>query len=74
LGKSHPGSGHTSGQFNLSTPRSQLCEPPWISAEDFLAQVERQGLKKFVAELRNISADILENYGRYFELFCSLWL
>jgi len=58
LGKSHPGSGHTSGQFNLSTSRLQICESPWISAEDFLAQLGLQGLKKFGAELRNIGADI----------------
>ncbi|MGH9853498.1 MAG: hypothetical protein ACREBD_26960 [Blastocatellia bacterium] len=29
-----------------------------ISAEDFLAQLERQGLKKLVAELRSIGAEI----------------
>jgi len=58
LGKSHPGSGHKSGQFNLSTPGRQICEHSWISAEDFLAQLERKGLKKFVAELRNIGADV----------------
>jgi hypothetical protein len=58
LGKSHPGSGLKSGQFNLSIPCYQICEPSWISAEDFLAQLERQGLKKFVAESRNIGADI----------------
>jgi len=58
LGKSHPGSGHKSGQFNLSAPSHQICGPCCISAEDFLAQLERQGLKKFVTELRNIGADI----------------
>ncbi len=37
--------------------RARRKRPP-ISAEDFLAQLERQGLKKFVAELRNIGAEI----------------
>ena len=37
--------------------RARRKQPP-ISAEDFLAQLERQGLKKFVAELRNIDAEI----------------
>lgn len=37
--------------------RARRKRPP-ISAEDFLAQLERQGLKKFVAELRSISAEI----------------
>lgn len=37
--------------------RARRKRPP-ISAEDFLPQLERQGLKKFVAELRNIDAEI----------------
>jgi PIN domain len=37
--------------------RARQKRPP-ISAEDFLTQLERQGLKKFVAELRNIRAEI----------------
>lgn len=37
--------------------RERRKRPP-IGAEDFLAQLERQGLKKFVAELRNIGAEI----------------
>ncbi len=37
--------------------RERRKRPP-ISAEDFLAQLERQGLKKFVAGLRNIGAEI----------------
>ena len=37
--------------------RARRKRPP-ISAEDFLAQLERQGLKKFVAELRSIGAEI----------------
>jgi len=57
FGKSHPGSGHTSGQFNHSTQRRQFCIH-WISAEDSLAQLEWQGLKKFDAELRSIGAEI----------------
>jgi predicted nucleic acid-binding protein len=37
--------------------RGRRKRPP-ISAEDFLAQLERQGLKKFVAELRRVAAEI----------------
>ncbi len=37
--------------------RARRKRPP-ISAEDFLAQLERQGLKQFVAELRRIGAVI----------------
>jgi hypothetical protein len=37
--------------------RARRKRPP-ISAGDFLAQLERQGLKKFVAGLRNIGAEI----------------
>jgi len=37
--------------------RARRKRPP-ISAGDFLAQLERQGLKKFVAELRNIGTEI----------------
>jgi len=37
--------------------RARRKRPP-ISAEDFLSQLERQGLKKFVAGLRSISAEI----------------
>ena len=37
--------------------RARRKRPP-ISAEDFLAQLERQGLKKLVAELRSIGAEI----------------
>lgn len=37
--------------------RGRRKRPP-ISAEDFLAQLERQGLKKFVVELRSIGAEI----------------
>ena len=41
----------------VSEMRARRKRPP-ISAEDFLSQLERQGLKKFVAELRNIGAEI----------------
>lgn len=37
--------------------RARRKRPP-ISAEDFLAQLDRQGLKKFVAQLRDIDAEI----------------
>jgi predicted nucleic acid-binding protein len=37
--------------------RARRKRPP-ISAEDFLAQLERQELKKFVAKLRDIGAEI----------------
>lgn len=37
--------------------RARRKRPP-ISAEDFLAQLERQGLRRFVAELRRINAAI----------------
>jgi predicted nucleic acid-binding protein len=37
--------------------RERRKRPP-IHAEEFLAQLERQGLKKFVAELRRIGAEI----------------
>ncbi len=37
--------------------RARRKRPP-ISAEDFLSQLERQGLKKFVAGLRSTSAEI----------------
>jgi hypothetical protein len=37
--------------------RARRKRPP-ISAEDFLVQLERQGLKKFVAKLRSIGAEI----------------
>jgi len=37
--------------------RARRKRPP-ISAADFLAQLERQGLKKFVAELQSIGAEI----------------
>jgi predicted nucleic acid-binding protein len=37
--------------------RARRKRPP-ISAEDFLAQLQKQGLKKFVAELRSIGAEI----------------
>ncbi len=41
----------------LQEMRARRKRPP-ISAEDFLAQLERQGLKNFVAALRNIGATI----------------
>lgn len=37
--------------------RARRKRPP-ISAADFLSQMERQGLKKFVAGLRSINAEI----------------
>lgn len=37
--------------------RARRKRPP-INAEDFLAQLERQGLRKFVAELQSLGADI----------------
>jgi hypothetical protein len=41
----------------LREMRARRKRPP-ISADDFLAQLERQGLKKFVAGLRKISVEI----------------
>ena len=41
----------------INEMRARRKRPP-ISGEDFLAQLERQGLKKLVAELRSIGAEI----------------